>query len=573
LVAASIPPLLIGTTVARYGVNVPFWDQWELLRLLDKASAGQLGFQDLWPHHHEHRIVFPLAVMLALARATDWNVRYEMAANVVVALGVLGMLALLLRRTVKPMAPSLTPWLILAASLTTFSLSQWENWLWGWQIQIFLNALAAVATVWALARWGSRWPGLALALLAAIVGALSFATGLMLLALVPLGLLMAPRFDQGAGHLKRVALAVALAAVVVTLHFIGLRYPAYHPTPFFLFSHPLSFGYYLLIYLGAGLGSWSKPASAWWGATGIVTFGWCGTWLWTRCPAYRHALLPWILLGLYAILSGFMTGVGRVGFGTGQALAPRYITISSLFWVSLVVIVALANTQLLEDPMVSRTRALTVVAVTASLIILAGASYGVSWTHAKAIPLGRHGALLRGRECLLYYDKAPDECFYVLYPDVATIRKYARRLESLALGPFAQSELERPLSWYGPVLGPEPAGYIDEAAVYEAPATPPHRSGDVVVSGWGMDPFRRSPAASVLVVVGGQVMGRATTGQQRADVAKALGQNGLLRTGWTFRFGLFRLAPGPHLVEAYTLLNEGRRIVRLRGSRVIEVSN
>lgn len=571
LVAAGIPPLMIAVTVARYSINVPYWDQWELVKLLDKAAAGQLGFTDFWEQHNEHRLVFPRVVMLTLARATDWDIRYELAANVVVALGVFVMLILLIKRTVRPVAPVMIPWLILAASLSTFSLTQWENWLWGWQLQVFMNTLAAVVAVWALAYRGARWPGLALTLLAAIAGVFSFAIGFVLLALIPLGLLIAPQFDQGASRLKRLALAVTAGAGVVTLYLNGFHLNPGHPTPFFLFSHPLSYAHYVLIYLGGPLGSWSKTVSAVWGAMGIVTFAWCSAWLWMRSPAHRHALLPWILLGLYGILSGFMTGIGRAGFGEGQALAPRYITISSLFWVSLIVIVVLAIPHLLEDGTVSRTRALAVVAVASSLITLAGVSYGVSWIHAEAALKDHNSRVRRGGECLMYYDRAPDECLRILYPDVAILKKHAHRLQTLALGPFAQGKLERPLSWYAVVLRPEPAGYIDEVAAHEGQANQARRSGDVVVSGWAMDPFSRSPVASVLVVIGDQVMGRATTGGQRADVAKALGQNGLLHSGWTFRFGLSRLSPGPHLVEAYALLNDERRIVKLVGSRVIEV--
>lgn len=183
----------------------------------------------------------------------------------------------------------------------------------------------------------------------------------------------------------------------------------------------------------------------------------------------------------------------------------------------------------------------------------------------------RSGALLRSGECLLYYDEAPDECLRVLYPDVPTLKEDAHRLETLTVGPFARRKLEQPLSWYALVKGPELGGYIDEVAAHEGQANRTRRSGDIVVSGWAMDPFSRSPAASVLVVVGGRVMGRAMTGQQRADVAKVLGQSGLLHSGWALRFGLSRLAPGPHLVEAYALLTDERRIVKLVGSRVIEV--
>lgn len=446
LVAAGIPPFLIAVTVVRYGVNVPFWDQWRFVKLLDNAATEQLGFTDFWEQHNEHRLVFPRVVMLALARATDWDIRYKLAANVVVALGVLGMLALLIERTVRPVAPSMIPWLILTASLMTFSLTQWENWLWGWQLQIFMNALAAVVTVWALARWGAQWRGLVFGLLAAIAGVFSFATGLTLLALVPLGLLMAPRFDQGAGHLKRIALAMGCGAGVVTLYLNGFLYNPDDPAHLFLFSHPLSYAHYVLIYMGGPLGSWSKTVSAVWGAVGIVTFAWCSAWLWTRSPAHRHALLPWILLGLYGILSGFMTGIGRAGLGVGQALSSRYITILSLFWVSLIVVVVLAITRLLQDGAVSRTRALTVGAVTVSLLTLAGLSYGASWIHAKKAVKDYNSRIRRGGECLMYYNGALDECLQLLSSNAALLRKAAYRLESLSLGPFARSKQEGPLS-------------------------------------------------------------------------------------------------------------------------------
>lgn len=42
LAAAGVPPLIIVVTVARYGLNVPFLDQWALLDLLDNAAREAL---------------------------------------------------------------------------------------------------------------------------------------------------------------------------------------------------------------------------------------------------------------------------------------------------------------------------------------------------------------------------------------------------------------------------------------------------------------------------------------------------------------------------------------------------
>ena len=50
-------------------------------------------------------------------------------------------------------------------------------------------------------------------------------------------------------------------------------------------------------------------------------------------------------MGLYVLLSAIVTGLARVGFGADQALAPRYVTISSLLWAGLLVGMARASSQ------------------------------------------------------------------------------------------------------------------------------------------------------------------------------------------------------------------------------------
>lgn len=573
LVAALIPPGLIAVVMYRYGLNVPFLDEWELVPRLSKALDGQLRFADLWAQHNAHRIVLPRIVLLALARATDWNIRYELAANFAAAMGSLAFLVLLIRRTVKPLAPALTPWLILTASLMTFSLSQTANWLWGIQMVMFMNALAAAFTVWALARWGQRWPGPALAILGAVAGTLSFANGLVIMALVPIGLFFAPRRHEGSARLLSVAVAAAVAVGVASFYLVGFRHKA-SPYYIFPFSHPVSYVHYVLVYMGSALGFHSMWAATWWGAVGIGAFAWCGIWLWRCSPAHRQALVPWFLLALYAVLSGFMTGVGRAHLGVTAALGSRYITISNLFWVSLLVVVPLAVKHYIDCPAVLPTRKLAVVTVSVLLVTLGALSYSVSGMRAKQGIQRLHKNILRGGECLLYYHWAPDTCLRILWRhDPRLPRKMARLMEELAVGLFAPSEQEWPPSLYALVTGPETeiAGWINQITVNGDSTAQVQRPADIVVSGWAVDPFAQGRVASVLIVIDGQLMGRARTGLRRPDVAKALGHKKLLRSGWTFRIASSWLSPGAHLVEAYALLKDKRRIVKLEGSRGIQV--
>ena len=52
------------------------------------------------------------------------------------------------------------------------SLVQWQNWLWGWQLQVFMNALATVVTVLFLVRDERHEPRPVRALMAATIGVL-----------------------------------------------------------------------------------------------------------------------------------------------------------------------------------------------------------------------------------------------------------------------------------------------------------------------------------------------------------------------------------------------------------------
>ncbi len=190
MLAILLPPALVVIAVGRYAVNVPYWDQWELVEPLRKLYAGQLSASDLWVQHNEHRILFPRVVMLALARASRWNIFYELSANVVFASLTFIFLWKLLRTTVHQISPTLSLMLAVPCSMLTFSLAQWQNWTWGWQVAIFMNALGSVVTVWSLSRWPADWRGPAVAFGGALLGTFSLINGLFLLGIVPLGVLL-----------------------------------------------------------------------------------------------------------------------------------------------------------------------------------------------------------------------------------------------------------------------------------------------------------------------------------------------------------------------------------------------
>jgi hypothetical protein len=330
--AVLVPPLFILYAIFAYGVPVPYWDQWELVPLLQKLNNHSLGFADLWAQHNEHRIVLPRAVMLFLARLTGWNIYYEFVTSFLIALATFILLWSMLRKTFEGRPPV---WLLVAFSLVAFSPIQYDNWLWGWQIQFFMTNLGAVAAVWSLQKWPDRFKGLAFAIIAVVFSSFSLGSGLFLwMAIMPVIFLARPR------NWSHIILWCIAAAATLGLYLNGYLKPPAHPSPFSFMQHPREFIKYVFIYIGSPLGFIKPDAALIMGiliiivATAIlIAFSRYGT-------GGMASLLPWIALGLQAILCAIGTGVGRAGFGARQALSSRYSTFASLLLLAVLVIAA-----------------------------------------------------------------------------------------------------------------------------------------------------------------------------------------------------------------------------------------
>ena len=146
-IAASlslVSAALILYFINKYGVNVPYNDQWEYVGFFDHLSQGMLTFEELFRQHNEYRQFFPNVIYVALGSFTHWNVRYEML--------VIFLLACLVAFNIYCLAGFThvgKPWqkwlMFFLANLFIFSPMQWENWLFGVQIEYFLP-IACVST-------------------------------------------------------------------------------------------------------------------------------------------------------------------------------------------------------------------------------------------------------------------------------------------------------------------------------------------------------------------------------------------------------------------------------------------
>lgn len=325
-----IPPAILAALTARFGCDVPFIDECRFAPMVVKAFQGSLPLREIWAQQNEHRAFFSGLTMLILARLSRWDVRWELAANIALAGGIFALCAVLLNRTARKNGPGAALPLV---SLLVFSLTQWENWLWGIQLNEFLSLLAFCGVVVFLSRDKMRSKDLAAAAVCAVVSSYSFGNGLWSwpAALLLLGAARAPR--------RVLAATVGLASAVVLIYFAGYQRPAHHPAP--VFDDPVRLVHFALIFLGGPVCNFDRSGAALAGLAGVAALGWASLrLLQTKSAGWRDLAPAWALAG-YALASAAAAAVTRLGFGHVEgALASRYATFANPLWIALVLLLS-----------------------------------------------------------------------------------------------------------------------------------------------------------------------------------------------------------------------------------------
>ncbi len=425
---AVLPLVYLVAVVVRYRLDFPFLDQWEFVPLLEKMYVGQVTFGDLWAQHNEHRLIFPRLVMLGLARYSDWNIGWELVTNVVLGTGLFAALAWQVKRTEKATDKLRVTVLMPLLSLLVFSMGQWENWTLGWQLQEWMNVLAVVTGFVLLGHADTGRTSLAMSLLLGVVATYSFANGMLYwpVGLVVLGMVHGTAWRARWG---RFAAWIAVSVLVVASYLYDYHTPPYHPSVWLVFQHPVAYSLYVLKFLGNPLANFSEMGAALAGFVGLAVLC-AATWRLVRAGTVRVPVLaPYAGFALYAMGSAMITGVGRVGFGSSQAMSPRYITLANLLWVAVFVLVALWLRERSSDRMTAR-----VLACGTALLLAFCSLYGTyRWTE-------RYNYRIAVRETLLHGDDM--EMLRRIHPEPEKISARRDVLRRLGLSIFRDAEQE-----------------------------------------------------------------------------------------------------------------------------------
>jgi hypothetical protein len=519
---------------------LPFGDQW------DTALFPEESIRNLFTLHVEHR-----PALGRLLGILDWyldDARNGVNATfTAVCYPLVGVVLFKLVNTI------IADWRRAAlftglASAIILSAAQWENLLWGFQttfvgsfVFAFLALFFASRAAPPLQSPGRKTANVLLCLFASFVAVFSLASGLLVLPFVA-----ALFFILGASARLKYGYIV-FAVAVVGFYFHGYTSPIGHSNPLTSLRDVGAIGHFALAYVGSPFVRGDPDAATIVGALGllvlivliadavIIFFREPGLLQAPKGAAY--AVL--VLFAVFVFCAGGLTGLGRIGFGIGQALAPRYATPAVFFWADVVA-------ACLVQPYVRRTGSSRVLGWGGAVLGVALACT-VAWEQRGYVASMYNTRPVRFNAAIAYLLGIRNQpVLFALYPNASALlsgrldepfQRLQRAHKSIFTNDWA-GRLGTPLREWKPDLSSACRGAIERRAMVPDQAT---AISELV--GWAWDDERRRvPDLIVFTDAGGIVIGFAGLDFRRVDIREHEPNVTSSATGWDGFVGADRTA-------------------------------
>ena len=325
-----IPVAVYFWFIHRYGVNAIYYDQWDNVGLLTHTrffhSYAHTTLPTLWSQHGEDRTFFPNLIVLALGHLTNLNIVTELYLSAVLLLSAFVLIILAHRQDMARTRLIL----YLPVAFLMFTLGQYENTLFGFQLWLYLVMATMAATIFLLNLRKASWLLLVAAIATAVVGSYSAVDGLIIW---PAGLVVLLW-----KHRPRAFVLTWLTAAVATTglyfyHFDFSASAAGGGTGTYVLAHPLSAAEFFFFVIGDIMGR-SLPKGT--EDPDVVAFGVGVLLLAVVCLAVyaRHRHLSSSPVGpaliCFGVLFAIFVTVGRANLGLAAASQSRFVTEDAL---------------------------------------------------------------------------------------------------------------------------------------------------------------------------------------------------------------------------------------------------
>jgi hypothetical protein len=427
VILIGLPALASVYYILTFGVNVISWDQWELVPDIDKLLQGNLTIEDLFRQHNEHRLFFPRIAMLTIAYLTHFNTVAEMLFGWVILIITFIILFALFRKSFGISNKYLL--LFVPVAWLFFTTKQWENLLWGWQMQIFLSSMGFLLSVYCLEKVEKVNLFFILAIVGGIISTFSFFNGLLVWIAGALYILIKKK--------PKIILYswIGSAFFVFTFFFVNWIRIERHPSPIFILNDPVGGILFFIANVGAGLSGGESTVFL---ATkffalffGTVTLSAIifGLYFNYRYHLFERNATWWTLIS-FSLMTSLILSLGRGGFGFWMSLQSRYITFTILGIIGIYYVLAQLFLHETKFTLGKCAFAFFTILLVIGIILgnIQGINIGYQWKSART----------NQANYLLHYQNETDPHLVELYPSADRIRKDAGILEKIKYNVFSK---------------------------------------------------------------------------------------------------------------------------------------
>jgi hypothetical protein len=327
-----------------YSANAVVGDQWDLIPMVKQSYVHFFDWGPMWAQHNENRIFFPNIILLLLVHADHFNIQVEEYLSAVMLLAAVAFIVWAHKRR----SPS-TPWLYYCpVAFLAFSVVQYGNTIWGFQLAWYLVLLSLAAVLLLLDRFTLTWVTLVVALAVAVVGSFSSLQGLLIW---PTGLVLL-YFRRRS--LAQIGVWMAAAIASTFLYFRGYNYVT--PDSHFAVKHPVIALRFFLLSLGDIVGKpiadgkWSYEDTLVLALGVLIVLLAVGSVLICGVGRDEYSGSPvGVALICYGLLFAVMITQGRIQYGYEAAGFSRYTTFDLLILVG-VYLALLGHRRHVDDP-------------------------------------------------------------------------------------------------------------------------------------------------------------------------------------------------------------------------------
>lgn len=567
LLVSLIPVCLQAISIFRYGVNVPYWDQWCMPPIFEKIAEGHFTFKDLLVQQNEHRPASAFLFSIALTRISDWDVRYEM----LFSFFLVCIIALLIYRLIRLALSNVTLAAItfLAADFLIFSPIQIENWFQGIQICIYI---ALASFVGCLVVSSSKYHPAVKFLICAVlctISTFSFANGMVGWIVVPVVLV-----SESKEYMKKIQGKVLILFWTVAFLFNMILYfhdyysPPWHPSLKEGLYHPIQALFFFLAFLGNSLGMGHAYLAVIVGGTSLLI--WFALVVFFFYKQNREVFLNnyvrWIMMAGFSLISGIIITVSRVGLKQAHNCTLRYTSHSLYLIISLICLLAIAVEKVkLESSPAFRRIVYFVFSFTVIFVVL---MYCESWTYDIKCIKAQRERLLQGKACMLLSNFIKEKKgLEILYPDMDTIIARTNIIDKLGM-------LKPPLI-KDPDIRNIDGGAGKEIICGYFDGFSRSGTGEYFVSGWAVLPERKEQADAVILTYddgdGREILFNIILERvERLDVVQHYQKDFYLNSGWNKKISEADIPKQAVRFNAWAFDTESGKAFKLRGSHSLE---